>query len=152
MSFAEFWEQLGLNDRHTLYILYGSDDQPLYIGRTRSLEARLKQHYYSQEWIHEVLDIRLIHDLDAIDANILELVLIAKLSPKYNVMGKGERADIDFEEVHRRRERLGWSQVRLSREASVAKQTIVNLENGHYNPRWETLEKIMDALDNASSS
>lgn len=53
------------------------------------------------------------------------------------------------QEVRRKRETLGWSQARLSREASVAKQTIVNLEKDHYKPRWETLQKIMHALDNA---
>lgn len=53
------------------------------------------------------------------------------------------------QQVKEKRNALGWSQDRLAKEAVVAKQTVVNLEKGYYKPRWETLEKIMKALDNA---
>lgn len=159
MSFAEFWSQLGLDKRYCVYILYSADDQALYIGRTGDLKARLQQHYSTQPWIEEVAEIRLIEGLDFKSATIQESLLISSLSPKYNIMGTAAEEDIVFQEIVKHRLALGWSQRKLAAAVGVSTQTIVNTEKGHYHPRWNTMQKIIEvleegevSLDNASSS
>jgi transcriptional regulator with XRE-family HTH domain len=48
--------------------------------------------------------------------------------------------------VRIRRKYLGWSQVRLAREASVSTMTVCNVESGRHVPDLSTIDRIAKAL------
>lgn len=54
-------------------------------------------------------------------------------------------------QIKQERNRLGWSQVQLAKEADLSEQTIVNIEGGRFKPRWETMEKLQNALERGAA-
>lgn len=53
--------------------------------------------------------------------------------------------------IREERSRLGLSTRDLARLAGVSYPTISRIENGHEDPRWQTLEKIFDVLGHSLS-
>ena len=47
------------------------------------------------------------------------------------------------------RERLGWTQKQLGNRVGVGQMTISKIENGQYAPSYQTLEKIVQTLNEA---
>lgn len=60
-------------------------------------------------------------------------------------MDEQQRAELAAQ-VRNAREQHGWSQAKLAREAEVAENTVMKLEQGKRMPREGTLRKILDAL------
>lgn len=69
-----------------VYVMYGKNEEILYVGQTRNMKIRMKQHFGAQreEWKSEVIKIKYMDCHNEVDMNIYELYLINKLKPKYN--------------------------------------------------------------------
>ncbi len=51
------------------------------------------------------------------------------------------------ERIRKYRTKKGWTQKKLGEKSNIAEPTIRRYELGKLNPKYETLEKIADALD-----
>ncbi len=60
-------------------------------------------------------------------------------------MGDKDRPSIG-QRVRKERERRVWSQSDLARESGVQKTTISRIENGHHEPRQDTVRRLAGAL------
>ncbi len=77
-----------------VYFFYGADDLLLYVGKSKSLRARVRSHFRdrSERWmmkrVHRVDYLETAGELGAL---LLELRLIKELRPMYNVASKQKR-------------------------------------------------------------
>jgi excinuclease UvrABC nuclease subunit len=70
-----------------VYFLY-ADNELLYIGRTKDLEARLRQHWRNRPWMPQVTRIETVGYASREAARIAEKHYILELQPRYNEQGK----------------------------------------------------------------
>lgn len=72
-----------------VYVVFGSQGCPVYVGQSKNVKARLKDHKRSVKWIYNHrLYIRVYEVDDATVRRNREARLIAKLKPGFNVYGK----------------------------------------------------------------
>lgn len=69
--------------QHGVYVLFDADGEPLYIGRSRALYARLRQHR-SQPWWPSVRVLEWTPCADAVDARRVERQMIETFCPDGN--------------------------------------------------------------------
>lgn len=74
-----------------IYIFYGDNEFPLYVGMSKNVKKRVLDHLYQTQTFDkelaissQVKDIKTIYTLSEISARILELALVRKLKPMYN--------------------------------------------------------------------
>lgn len=66
-----------------VYVLVGDDDRTLYVGSTRDVARRVREHR-SKSWWHEVADVEIYPMQDWELALFVERNLIRKLAPRHN--------------------------------------------------------------------
>ena len=90
---------------YTVYKHLDEDENILYIGKSKSLLYRQRQHKKNAEWFEEVDSIEYCTLSSKSEMDLVEVYLINTLSPKYNK--KGSRND-DF--VSLKLDELNWLQ------------------------------------------
>lgn len=88
-------------DRSGVYLIYSSDNKPLYIGQSVNLRRRLRNHINNSEFRDEIGYFQIIYMKDKLvedkeERRKVESLLIDILNPKYNVKNRGES---QFEEI-----------------------------------------------------
>lgn len=68
----------------SLYDLVGHNGTVLYVGATRSLDTRLRQHRGDKEWWPEVDHVHVVECADLADLHERERQRIKALQPRYN--------------------------------------------------------------------
>lgn len=76
--------------RYVVYRIFGSD-RCLYVGCTRSFDARMAHHRLGQPWAGEVVRVKVTIHLDKRAALDVERAEIARLRPRFNIYGRGPR-------------------------------------------------------------
>lgn len=76
-----------------IYKFIDSDNKVIYIGKTKDLKRRLRQHKREKEWFNEVNKIYFAECLNETDLNIYEVYFINKYTPIYN---KKENYQVSF--------------------------------------------------------
>ena len=76
---------------YTIYKHLDNDENIIYIGKSKSLLYRQRQHRESSEWFSEIDSIEYCIFDSKIEMDIAELYYINKYNPKYN--GKDKRND-----------------------------------------------------------
>jgi DNA polymerase III subunit epsilon len=88
--------RLGLPRGPGVYRLLARDGRVLYVGKARSLRARVNQHFRALrgrgarglELLSQVWDVALTPTADESEALVLEAIEIRRLDPPYNVVGR----------------------------------------------------------------
>lgn len=82
-------------DRAGLYFMYGSEDKLLYVGKSKRIRSRLKQHFKQfsggareRELKSNVIRVEFIECFDDLPTGILELHFIKNFKPYYNRAGR----------------------------------------------------------------
>lgn len=78
------------NKRYYIYKMYNKENELLYIGKTNNLYGRLNAHFSKntlnkQPWKIEVEFIKILEFYNQYDIDIIEIYLIGKEKPKYNI-------------------------------------------------------------------
>lgn len=77
-----------LNERAGLYFFYDRNKKLLYIGQTKNLYARLKQHFAGHDnsrWFYgDINEVHVCYVEDPLERELYETYAINKLHPSYN--------------------------------------------------------------------
>jgi excinuclease UvrABC nuclease subunit len=109
----------------SVYIFYGEGGEPLYVGSSRRMPARLREHTDSAFWpLVDRVEIRVFDDFSA--ALEVERDLISKYAPPFNVelhdgsvVSAAERREMR-DVAHMRGELCGWHNCRTCAQAAEA--------------------------------
>lgn len=71
---------------HTLYRLFCTNGELLYVGRTLDVRSRIKDHRVQKSWWSEVAQISLEHFASLEEVAAAERAAIADENPKWNVV------------------------------------------------------------------
>src|SRR5690625_3489981 len=80
------------------YLMNDKNDTVIYVGKSKSLRNRVKSYFIvandrkTQKLVMEIVDFEYIVTNTEVEALILELNLIKKYDPKYNVMLKDDKS------------------------------------------------------------
>src|SRR5690625_2505450 len=80
------------------YLINDKNDTFIYVGKSKSLRNRVKSYFIgendrkTQRLVMEIVDFEYIVTNTEVEALILELNLIKKYDPKYNVMLKDDKS------------------------------------------------------------
>ncbi|MBU1132263.1 GIY-YIG nuclease family protein [Patescibacteria group bacterium] len=88
-----------LPNKPGVYSFYNSDKELIYVGKAASLKNRVKSYFQGrksprpiEEMIHEVANIKWEETDSALEAVILEAIIIKKHLPKYNILGRDDKS------------------------------------------------------------
>ncbi len=111
----------GLPDAVGVYVFYGEDDAPLYVGRSVSLRARVLEHFASREragkqaeLVDRVRRLEWHETAGALSAMLLEAELLTSLQPSHNRTAQGGAEAFGFKVVARRRRPPSLQRVALA--------------------------------------
>lgn len=80
------------SSRHCVYTHRAANGSPLYVGISRSLEQRTRQHASVSEWFHVVASIDVLRVATREEAFRVELSLIEALRPPFNCQNNPSHA------------------------------------------------------------
>jgi excinuclease ABC subunit C len=98
--------------RPGVYLLKDAHGEPIYIGKAKSLRARVRNHFAidaatslkQREMIRRVADIDTIVVGSEVEALLLEANLIKQHRPRFNIQLRNEQSDAACGEDSRRRD------------------------------------------------
>lgn len=107
------------------YLMKDKHDTVIYVGKSKTLKNRVKSYFTgandrkTQRLVQEIADFEYIVTTSEIDALILEMNLIKKYDPKYNVMLKDDKS-------------YPYLKITSERHPRLLITRIVNRKNGKY--------------------
>src|SRR5690625_794301 len=94
------------------YLMKDKHQMVIYVGKSKSLKNRVKSYFTgandrkTQRLVQEIVDFEYIVTTTEIDALVLEMNLIKKYDPKYNVLLKDDKSYPYFKITSERHPRL----------------------------------------------
>lgn len=89
---------------YSVYVICDAKAVPLYVGISKSVESRIKNHRRSQPWSAEIARIYVRHGFsDKELARFIEERLIARLRPEYNKLGNRAPRRLTFKDFSEER-------------------------------------------------
>ena len=71
-------------DHHIVYRFFATNGDLLYVGKTGSLDSRLRTHQATQPWFADVANIALEHCANGVEASFVEEAAIRTERPLHN--------------------------------------------------------------------
>ena len=95
-----------MSKKYYIYKMYDNDNNLLYIGKTHNLYARMNAHFSTetlkkQPWKQEVYKVEVIELYNQYDIDIVEIYLIGKEKPKYNLDKVYENTSPSFDILYK---------------------------------------------------
>jgi transcriptional regulator with XRE-family HTH domain len=134
----------------TLYRMYDSDGQLLYVGIAPLITVRMGEHRRTARWFRDVTRIDIEHydtRQSAIDA---ESQAIRTENPRYNLQDTGRRIAWDGIRLKRARELAGLTQAEAARAVSLSPTTIAKYEQNKAQPSIPALADLARLLNVSS--
>jgi predicted GIY-YIG superfamily endonuclease len=104
-----------------IYLLFNSDNELLYVGKTVHPHGRFTWHKNSQLWSNEVEKIKYAKCLSKTDMNIYETYYINKLKPRYNkALVVGEEPSFTLPELN-----FSEASTKISHKEKAIKTTLL---------------------------
>lgn len=85
---------------HFVYRCYDADRVLLYVGSTANLGRRMHEHLHRAEWWRWVADVQTSGPYPIADALDLELRLIRRMGPVFNIEGNDDARPDDYRAQH----------------------------------------------------
>jgi len=85
-----------LQDKPGVYIFKDENERILYIGKAKDIKKRVKQHFQKQQkwiwdFIEDIADIEILECENEREAMVLEVELIKRYQPKFNIEWKDDK-------------------------------------------------------------
>ena len=93
-----------MSKKYYIYKMFDNDNNLLYIGKTHNLYGRMNAHFSietikKQPWKQEVYKTEVIELYNQYDIDIVEIYLIGKEKPKYNIDRVYENTSPSFDDM-----------------------------------------------------
>lgn len=111
---------------YAVYRIFNADDELLYVGVTKNIAARMKQHQRSQAWWPSVASITTTWFETVEAASAAEIAAIQTEQPSSNINGVGARAATPYRGGHSRVETAPATRKRLLAVAQLRKRAEVD--------------------------
>ena len=95
-----------MSKKYYIYKMFDNDNNLLYIGKTHNFYARMNAHFSAetlkkQPWKQEVYKVEVIELYNQYDIDIVEIYLIGKEKPKYNIDRVYENTSPSFDIIYK---------------------------------------------------
>ena len=130
----------------TLYRLFNSAGELLYVGISQHVFQRLEQHAIGRKWSKDVARVEMTHYDDRAKARSAETAAIQSEKPRYNITDNSLGFVWDGDRLQRARQAAGMTQGALADELFVSVSTIAKYEQNNARPAIDKLVLMAQAL------